>query len=161
MSTNDVPGYNPANHDQLAAMCWAEHDDGSLILVLSTEGDRVVYEMFDPNNPEYSYRDAMTEKDFKKAFSWKSGESVCQEKWTWRDKTPFDFNRVMKAGVKPGLRYVSADVQISAAARVAESLKLRARAITDGEYSHLVEKRVKKVEKALRKLQDAVESCPR
>ena len=47
MSTTDVPGANPANRDELGVGSWAEHADGSLIFVESTEGDRVVYSMFD------------------------------------------------------------------------------------------------------------------
>jgi len=33
MSTNDVPGAKAANNDALAMGCWAEHADGSLILM--------------------------------------------------------------------------------------------------------------------------------
>ena len=36
MSTNDVPGAKAANGDELAALNWAEHDDGSYIFVLGT-----------------------------------------------------------------------------------------------------------------------------
>lgn len=32
MSTNDVPGAKTENRDVLAMGCWAEHEDGSLIL---------------------------------------------------------------------------------------------------------------------------------
>lgn len=38
MSTNDVPGANPVNKDILAAGCWAEHADGSLLFVKGNEG---------------------------------------------------------------------------------------------------------------------------
>jgi len=62
MSTNDVPGHNPVNNDELRSNCWAEHDDGSLILVQSTEGGRVIYMMFDLSvEPVVEYRDAMPE----------------------------------------------------------------------------------------------------
>ena len=47
MSTNDVPGANPANRDELAMGAWAEHADGSLIFVESTEGGTCIYEVFD------------------------------------------------------------------------------------------------------------------
>jgi hypothetical protein len=47
MSTNDVPGARAENHDQLAIGCWAEHDDGSLVLVESTEAGRVIFSVFD------------------------------------------------------------------------------------------------------------------
>jgi hypothetical protein len=68
MSTNDVPGFNPANNDELKAQCWAEHEDGSLLLVQSTEGGRVVYMMFDISDGIAEYRDAMPEKQFKEVF---------------------------------------------------------------------------------------------
>jgi len=83
MSTNDVPGYNPANADTLKALCWAEHKDGSLILVESTENGRVIFSMFDisgkDKNPPTSiieFRDAMPEKGFKQTFSWNPGRFI-------------------------------------------------------------------------------------
>lgn len=130
MATEDVPGFNPANRDQLATGCWAEHEDKSLIFVESTEGGRVVFSMFDLSGSEPTeYRHAMPESDFKKAFSWKSGEAVAGEKWTWHDKTPFDWDRVIKEGAKPGAKFTNAIQQISAAQKVAESLNLRAAAV--------------------------------
>src|SRR5258708_17935738 len=98
MSTNDVPGYNPANNDVLACGCWAEHNDGSLIFVESTEINRVIYSIFDmAKQPPVEYRDAMTEVAFKKAFSWHPGsrdaadfdDLIC----TWHDKSPFPLDR--------------------------------------------------------------------
>lgn len=47
MSTNDVPGLNPKNRDELHAGCWAEHDNGTLIYVLGTEGNKVIYDLFE------------------------------------------------------------------------------------------------------------------
>jgi len=147
MSTHDVPGYNPVNNDKLAMGCWAEHKDGSLILVEGTEGDRVIYSMFDTTQaPIMEYRDAMPESVFKKAFSWKSGDSINNEKWTWHDKTPFDWNRVIKAGGKPGLRYAIVDDQISAAMRVAEALKL------NGEPSSRTGRLIDKFQRAINEL---------
>lgn len=135
MSTHDVPGANPQNNDVLKAGCWAEHDDGSLIYVLSTEDQRVIYEIFDMANKDepVAYRDAMPVGDFQKAFSWNkkkfvddsNGRRIPTEKWVWHDKTPFDWNRVMNY-MKQGHFPISAEKQISAAAKVAESLKLRA-----------------------------------
>lgn len=130
MSTTDVPGANAANGDELGMGCWAEHEDGSLVLVQSTEGGRVVFEMFDDldKDPVTAYRHAMPEDEFKRSFSWSrtlrpGGGSVV--KWTWHDKTPFPFDRIIKAGVRPGMRYATADDQLSAAARVAASLNAR------------------------------------
>lgn len=51
MSTNDVPGANPVNGDKLGMGCWAEHQDGSMILVEGTEGNRVIYSIFDMARP--------------------------------------------------------------------------------------------------------------
>lgn len=128
MSTNDVPGANPNNNDQLAMGCWAEHEDSSLMFVESTEGARVIYSMFDMlKNPPIEYRDAMPETTFKKTFSWKQGS---KEKWTWHDKTPFPWDRVIKAGASDGGRVAFAEHQLSAAERVADSLKLRGEAIS-------------------------------
>lgn len=121
MATHDVPGANAANHDQLAMGCWAEHDDGSLLFVESTEGKSVVFSMFDlTQDPIVEFRDRLREKDFKEKFSWKPGSK--KEKWTWHDKTPFDWDRVIKAGAKDGVRHACAHDQLSAAARVAKAL---------------------------------------
>lgn len=125
MSTQDVPGANPANADVLAMGSWAEHDDGSLIFVQSVEADQVVYQIFDvAQDPAVYYQDAMRVADFKKAFSHPpTGNS--SEKWKWHDKSIFPWSRVMKTFDKP--RPVHADVheELSAAARVAKSLRLR------------------------------------
>ena len=71
MSTHDVPGNKLANNDKLAMGCWAEHDDGSLIIVESTEGGRIIYSMFDlDQTPIIEYRDSMPEQGFKDHFSY-------------------------------------------------------------------------------------------
>jgi len=124
MSTNDVPGANSIHNDVLAMGCWAEHKDGSLILVNSTEGGRVIYSIFDVDtDPITEFRDAMPEKGFEKHFSWKKGikNSV---KWIWHDKTPFPWDRIIKQGAKDGIRYASAHDQLNAAQKVAKSLTL-------------------------------------
>jgi len=134
MSTNDVPGANPANNDELAMGCWAEHDDGSLILVESTEGDRVIYSMFDLSKSKpVEYRDAMPKAIFEKTFSYDADDDDGGAPgviWTWHDKTPFPWDRVIKAGAEDGPRDVSAEDTLSAAARVAESLRLRGERIS-------------------------------
>jgi len=136
MSTNDVPGANLSNGDVLATGAWAEHEDGSLIFVEGTEGGRVIYSMFDVGSGSpIEYRDAMTEINFKKAFSWSIKTSIAGIKWTWHDKTPFPWNRIIKVGFSDGPRFSSADHVMTAAARVAESLNLRAQAL-DGDVSH-------------------------
>ena len=143
MSTNDVPGANPANRDELGMGCWAEAADGSLILVESTEGNRVIFSVFDVSRKDepVEYRSAMTEADFKKNFSWKGGRDRggSQDKWTWHDKTPFDWDRVMKAGFVEGQKPVSASDTLSAADRVARSLRelgITVNESRNGDYSH-------------------------
>jgi hypothetical protein len=137
MSTNDVPGHDPKNRDELSMGCWGEHDDGSLIFVQSTEGGRVIYMMFDLSvDPVVEYRDAMPEKGFKEHFSWKDKNSI---KWTWHDKTPFPWDRVIKKGSRDGIHYASADDQLSAASKVAKSLRLKMEEFNPDKYDHLTE----------------------
>jgi hypothetical protein len=122
MSTNDVPGANDDNGDTLHHGCWAEHSDGSLIFVESTEANRVVYSIFDTNRrPFVEYRDAMPVATFEQRF----GRDSVVGPWTWHDKTPFDWDRVIKAGFPDGVRHAFAADTLSAAQRVAESLQLR------------------------------------
>lgn len=130
MATDDVPGANPANADKLAAGCWAEHDDGSLLYVKGTEQSQVVYELYDlAQDPPVYYQDAMREEAFKDAFSFPPvGKS--REKWTWHDKTPFPWTRVMKTFDRPRPMHADVHDQLSAAARVAQSLRLRAQKLT-------------------------------
>ena len=126
MSTTDVPGANPANVDKLAMGCWAEHEDGSLIHVESVEAGTVVYSIFDVGQePPVEYRDAMPESGFKSQFSF---GLKSKDKWTWHDKTPFDWSRVMK-NFPAGVKHASVTDQLNAAQRVAESLNLRAGAV--------------------------------
>ena len=150
MSTNDVPGANPANNDDLKMGCWATHDDGSVLFVESTEGGRVVYSMFDTSfDPVQEYRDTMSEKGFKDAFT-KTG-------WTWHDKTPMDWDLVIKAGAKDGHRYTSADDHISAAERIAKSRKLRQNEFSAGKWKHLTERVGRKGAVIVDKIQRAIE----
>jgi len=127
MSTHDVPGANPDNNDELAMGCWAEHNDGSLIFVESTEGDRVIYSIFDVSRtPPVEYRDAMPQTTFEDRF----GRDSDHGPWTWHDKTAFPWDRVIKAGVPDGVRHAFAGDTIAAAQRVADSLKLRGEQVT-------------------------------
>jgi len=139
MSTQDVPGANPANKDQLAAGAWAEHEDGSLLFVKGTESSQVVYELYDlDQDPPVYYQDAMIDDAFKTQFSFPP-VGTSPEKWTWHDKTPFPWARVMKTFDKP--RPVHADVHdtLSAAARVAKSLRLRAQDLNEDDLGHRTE----------------------
>lgn len=130
MSTNDVPGANPKNQDVLAMGCWAEHEDGSLIVVEAVEAGSVVYSIFDvAKSPPVEYRGAMPEQGFKDQFTWKAkgkgSKGKTNEQWTWHDKTPFPWDRVMR-DFPEGTRSVSATDEMAAAQRVAQSLQLRA-----------------------------------
>lgn len=142
MSTFDVPGANPANNDELRMGCWAEHEDGSLIFVYSTEGDRVIYTMFDlAKDPIIEYRDSMNLKAFEKSFTWNSSKkNKVAEKWVWHDKTPFPWNRIIKDGAQDGVKIASAAGMMTAAGRVAESLRLRGQAVKSKAYDHMVER---------------------
>jgi len=143
MSTNDVPGANPIHNDVLAMGCWAEHDDGSLIYVQSAEGGRIVYQMFDlSEDPIVEYRDAMPEQGFKKTFSWDASDPD-SEKWTWHDKTPFPWGRVIQHGAKDGVHHASAHDLLSAAARVATSLKTKGREYKKGIDDHMMDIKAK------------------
>src|SRR5690349_15632121 len=124
MATNDVPGANPVNADQLRSGCWAEHQDHSLIFVKGTENDQVVYEIYDmAADPVVYYQDAMRADAFKKQFSYPpTGASA--EKWTWHDKTPMPWDRIFKNVERPTARIADVQKELSAAARVAESLRL-------------------------------------
>lgn len=139
MSTNDVPGADPKNNDQLALGCWAEHADGSLIFVENTEGGRVVYSIFDMSAaPPVEYRHAMPETNFKREFTWDvtgvKGKS--KDKWTWHDKTAFPWDRIIKAGFPDGAKAASAEHILSAAARVAESLRLHGAEVAADAVAH-------------------------
>lgn len=158
MSSNDVPGSNPANNDVLKMGCWAEHKDGSLIFVKSTEGSRVIFEMFDTSHmPVTVFTDAMPLDDFNKHFSYPTKTA---DKWTWHDKTPFDWNRVIKAGARSGTQLASAADQLVAAARIAQALGLVERQFNPDSVAHMVEKLGPKAFGILDKIQGAIETLP-
>ena len=148
MSTNDVPGAKAANGDVLAMGCWAEHEDGSLILVESVEAGSVVYSIFDvAQEPPVEYRDAMPEQGFKTRFSWPTKDVI---RWTWHDKTPFPWTRVMR-DFPAGAKHVTAKDHLSAAARVAESLQLRAEALRDRDLERPVQRAALAIAEAIQK----------
>lgn len=152
MSTNDVPGFNNKNNDELHMGCWAEHDDGSLIFVESTENGRIIYSIFDMSkSPIIEYRDAMTEKEFKSQFSWK-GNNI---KWTWHDKTPFPWSKIIKQGAKDGMKYASAHDQLTAAEQVAKSIELRGKDVDIQDIEHLADKKTSK--SIIKKLQKVID----
>ena len=119
MSTGDVPGANPKNGDDLHAGCWAEHSDGSMIYVQGAEGGTVTYSVFDVSqDPPMEWRGQMGDKDFKAQFT--------QSGWTWHDKTPFDWNAIMRVPqFAEGARHASAQHQLNAAAELAARMTLQ------------------------------------
>lgn len=160
VSTNDVPGADPKNNDTLHLGCWAEHADGSLIFVESTEGGRVVYSIFDRSKePVVEYRDSMPEINFKRQFSW-SPAGLSKERWTWHDKTPFEWDRVIKAGVQDGLRFASASGLKTAAERVGESLHLRAVEFDKDRSSHLQDEELARSNTIYSRLEQAINGLP-
>lgn len=156
MSTNDVPGANPKNADVLAAGSWAEHDDESLIFVEGNEQGRVIFCVFDASKtPIIQYRHAMPEKTFKTTFSWKGDDD---EKWTWHDKTPFPWDRIIKGGLEDGPGYASAEDQLTAAERVAKSLRMRGEEIDEGTFSHRREESRARGRTFMGRIESAVEA---
>ncbi len=180
MSTNDVPGANPSNHDQLGMGNWAEHKDGSLIFVESTEGNRVIYSVFDMSrDPPIEYRDAMPEVNFKKNYTW--DPKVSSDKWTWHDKTPFPWDRIIKGGIKDGFRPAAAQHTVNAAQeimesqnrfakeatedrtaaqRVADSLHLEGQEIDRSNIMHRVDQTMSAMSGVLSRLADAISNLP-
>lgn len=145
MATSDVPGANKANIDELAAGAWAEHEDKSLLYVKGTENDQVVYELYDvAQDPPVYYQDAMRAQAFKDAFSFPPvGQS--KEKWTWHDKTPFPWSRVMKTFDRPVPMPADVHDTLTAAARVAESLRLKAQRLVKEQVAPNIEQEAPKV----------------
>ena len=161
MATNDVPGANPANADKLATGCWAEHEDGSLIFVKGTENGQVVYEIHDVVQPPVYYQDALREDEFKRMFSWSPADGTKKDKWTWHDKTSFPWSRVMKTFDKPRPTHSDVHETLSAAARVAESLRLRAHQLVKEDVEKTVraeeERREQTVPKGGRTIVDRIQ----
>lgn len=129
MATEDVPGANEANNDHLQMGCWAEADQGkSLIFVKSTEDDRVIYDVFDlTHEPIVQWPDAMAIDDFKKHFTFDPKQlnqrALSSIRWTWHDKTPFPWSKVIKQGARDVASYADVEDQLSEAKKVAESRK--------------------------------------
>jgi hypothetical protein len=160
MSTNDVPGAKLQNNDELAMGCWAEHEDGSLIFVESTEGGRCIYSIFDMTTPVIEFRDSMAVGAFKKMFSW-DPKNPKSEKWTWHDKTPFPWDRIIRAGHKDGSRHASAEDLLSAAERVRRSREIhRGREVDVEEVASRIDQIGEKAEGIIKRLQRAISNLP-
>lgn len=148
MATLDVPGANPANKDYLSPLNWAEHEDGSLILVMHVMRDRgeVIFSMFDLKQ-DAEYKTVMSISDFERKFS-SCKEKLPDdptEKWTWHDKTPFPYDRLFKRGraeltadEKPmRVNTISETIDDSATARVGRAINAEAKPL---DPTSLVEK---------------------
>lgn len=158
MATKDVPGANPANRDDLRPGAWAEHQDGSLIYVKGTERGTIVYEIYDVAGPDpVSYTDAMKEDAFKKQFSFPP-VGTSKVPWTWHDKTEFPWERIMKVLQRPRPTAPFVADQLTAAARVAESLQLRARALDEAEVGPKVSQERHRSAGVLQRLRRAFEA---
>ena len=156
MATHDVPGANPANRDLLHDRCWAEHTDGSLVLVEGVEGDKVIYQMFDTKN-RFRFMDATPTDAFKKLFS-VPHTGVSKVEWTWHDKTTFPWDRVMSVFQRPIPEPMDAEQQLTAAQQVAERLKLHAERLTEDMVRARTDEPARKGAAVLDKIADALTS---
>jgi len=130
MSTNDVPGSNPKNNDVLSPLNWAEHKDGSLLLVYDVTNKDVVFSMFDlETNSEY--KSSMLRAEFDRKFS--VGDSLIENViWEWHDKSPFPWHKILKRGKSELLASdrpmkTHSIVPTTAAKRVANAIDVEAR----------------------------------
>lgn len=125
MATNDVPGANPINRDNLHTGCWAESasGDGSFIQVQGVEDGKIIYEIFDTTkSPIQAFRDAMPENQFKKTFSW-DDKNTSSIKWTWHDKSEFPWHVLLKKGLQSGNRTAFGRDVITQASDIADTLQ--------------------------------------
>lgn len=159
MSTHDVPGANPANADELGMGNWAEHRDGSLLFVKGLEAGKVVYELYDlAEVPPMYYQDAMPEDRFKHYFN-HGPAGTRKDDWTWRDKTSFPWDKVMKRLSRPRPQHADVEEQISAARRVAEDLGRRGRRVDERDIAHRTSS--ERPRDMLQRFRDAVEEFTR
>lgn len=164
MATNDVPGYNPSNNDELNHRSWAESsdpNDGSLILVISVTNGKVVFFVYDikDGKPPLFFMDSMHEDDFKKFFSWDSSKPSKSGKWVWHDKTEFPVERILKNDMPHGQMYALGEDQMSQAERLAQHFKKRMSAVDLNDIKHKAESRGEKttIETILSKIGRAID----
>ena len=79
-------------------------------------------------------------------------------KWTWHDKTPFPWDRVIDAGARAGTRHAHADDLLNAAEKVAKSRKLRKNKLDPDKYAHMLEQTGPTGRTIQAKLQKAIEA---
>jgi hypothetical protein len=101
---------------------WGEHKDGSLIFIASVENHRVIFEIFDLSvGKVIEYRDAMSETDFKRKFSWSSPDKLKAGPWEWHNRTPFPWDKIIAAGFPSGTRLASAQDVLDHADNIRQS----------------------------------------
>lgn len=95
MATYDVPGANPVHNDELGVGNWAEHNDGSLILINSLNDERVIFSIFDMIKG-VEHRSTMPVDEFNRQFSMnlEKQPGELDDKWLWHDKTEFPWDRL-------------------------------------------------------------------
>lgn len=140
MSTTDCPGYGSASFDKLMRGCWAEHEDGSLIYIKDIdENDRVIFELYELKDKVYPvyYQHALAKKDFEKTFSFdpkKKKNDKINLIWSWHNRTPFPWDKVMKYVDRPVPVAANVEDQVSAVAKVVDSLHIRMREVLDRDH---------------------------
>ena len=159
MSTEDCPGYGNAKADVLKTGCWAEHEDKTLIFIESTEGGRCVYSVFDMSRqPVLEFRDSMAIGAFQREFSWSAGDDTKKDRWTWHNRTPFPWDRVIKAGARDGVRYADVEDQLTAAERIRRRREIQRSQPVDPEeiatrVDHIADKAAQGI---IQRVQDAI-----
>ena len=67
----------------------------------------------------------MPKAGFEKEFSWTAdGKKSEKDRWLWHNRTPFPWDRVIKAGMPSGTRIPMASGVMTAAQRIADSRQL-------------------------------------
>ena len=168
MATDCAPGYQgPASdskNDTLHVGCWAESKDGSLLFVKGVEPtlNRVIFSLYDMSaSPIMDFTDSMPIDDFKEFFSWGSvsNKKVKDNKWTWHDKTPFPWSKVVKSGARDGSNFASAADLLSQAARVSQALSITGQTFSKNDVGDFVDKT--QVRKLHKKFGDILKSWPK
>lgn len=145
MGSYAVPGVDDG---ELAIGCWAEHEDGSLILVEGFEGPDVIYAIFDISvMPIVSYRHRTNKEKFEKFFSY-GATSQSKIKWLWHDKTSFPWAVVVRRTDLKN-RPLNMGGNLSAAHKVAKQLKIKGEKLSIREFDHKAMKRVKGIKTQL------------
>jgi hypothetical protein len=158
MATTAVPGADPRNLDDLSVGCWAEDAKGtSLIHVIGHEGGSVIFQLYDlEQDPPLFYQDAMLEKEFKGFFS-VPPIGTSEVRWTWHDKTTFDWNRVMKRLSMKTPNYADVEDQLTITQKIAQTLGMRGRRLAQEDVTARSGERRDRVVGIMERIADAIE----